>query len=358
MPQSNGKALFLTWHAGTAPGDKEPWASGHRSRKPPPAAWRVVFHEDTDRDHGGPHDPRAQRTSSTTDSRRRSKRSRTERAHIPTALTPAERERLAALHTGPHRVAEGASSSSATFLPGSAADPQLEGQHATDKQPWGPAADQRPAQGVGGQPPEHPPQRAERDDTGPGHGHRPQDQPGPCTTAFPTQAATQPNRQGAEGASQQREHGASSTGADSEMTDTSHPQDSDDPLPPTMTCLMPQQREPSMGYVSGGRAGTTPGHPSPTSATPNWDRQTMPPPTPPATAATEHGSFRRRGSEGALRHPRHHTLERASGSPPGTRPGRQPEQALRRGLPAARRINRNLCAASPGARYPRDTDLG
>ena len=139
----------------------------------------------------------------------RSKRPRTERAHIPTIPTPAERERQAALHTGPHRAAKGASSSSPTSLPGSAAGPLPGGQHATDTRPREPAADQRPALGVRGQPSQHPHPRAGRDDTGPGHGHRPPDQPGPCTTGFPTAAATRPNRQGAEDAPQQREHDAS-----------------------------------------------------------------------------------------------------------------------------------------------------
>ena len=136
---------------------RNPSRSRRRSRMPPPGARRVVFHEDTARDHGGHHDPRAQRMSSTTDPRRGSKRPRTERSHIPTILTPAERERLAPLHTGPHRTADGASSSSAPSLPGSAANPPPGGQHATDTQPRQPAADQRPAEGVGGQPRQHPP---------------------------------------------------------------------------------------------------------------------------------------------------------------------------------------------------------
>ena len=133
-----------------------PGRSRRRSRTPPPAARRVVLHEDTDRGHGSPSDLHAQPTSSTTDPRRRSKRPRTERAHIPTIPTPAERERQATLHTDPHRAAEGASSSSANSLPGSAAGPLPGGQHATDTGPREFAADQRPAQGVGGQPPQHP----------------------------------------------------------------------------------------------------------------------------------------------------------------------------------------------------------
>ena len=64
------------------------------------------------------------------------------------------------------------------------------------------------------------------------------------------------------------------------MTGTSSPQESDDPLPANATCSVPQQREPSTEYVPAGQPGTTPGHPSPTSATPDQDRETMPPPTP------------------------------------------------------------------------------
>ena len=257
---------------------RNPSSSRRRSCTPPPAARRVVFDEDAVRDHGG--DPCARRTSCTTDPRCRSKRPRTEQAHIRTILTPTECERLVALHTGPHWAADGASSSSATSLPGSAADPLPGGQHAADTQPRRPAADQRPAQGPGGQPPQQPPPRAGRDDTGPGHGHRPPDQPGRSTTGFPTQAATQPNRQGAEGASQQRDHDASRPGADAEMTETSDPQESGDPLPATTTCSTPQPRQPSTGYVPGGHPGTNPGHPSPTGATPDQDRETMDPPFP------------------------------------------------------------------------------
>ena len=134
--------------------------------------------------------------------------------------------------------------------------------------------------GRGDSPPSTPPPRPGRDDTGPGHGQRPPDQLGPYTAGFPTPAATQPNRQGAEGTSEQREHGASGTGADAEMTDASDPQESDDPLPATTTCWTPQQREPSTAYVPGGHPGTSPGNPSLTSATPDRDRETMPPPLP------------------------------------------------------------------------------
>ena len=80
---------------------RNPNRSRRRSHTPPPAARRVVLHEDTDGGRGDPNDLHAQRASSTTDPRRRSKRPRTERAHIPTIPTLAERERQAALHTGP-----------------------------------------------------------------------------------------------------------------------------------------------------------------------------------------------------------------------------------------------------------------
>ena len=132
---------------------RNPGRSRRCSRTLPPAAQRVVFHEGVDRDHGGPCDPHAQRTSSTSDPRRRSKRPRTKRAHIPTILTPVERERQAALHADPPQAADGASSSSAASLPGSAANSLSGGPHAADKQPREPAADPRPAQGAGGQPP-------------------------------------------------------------------------------------------------------------------------------------------------------------------------------------------------------------
>ena len=296
--------------------------SRRRSRTLPPAARRVVFHEGMDRDHWGPCDHNAQRTPSTTNPRRRSKRPRTKRAHIPTILTPVEFERQAAPHAGPRRSADGASSSSTASLPGSAADPLSGGPHTTDTRPREPAANPRFAQGMGGQPPPQP-----------------------------------LNRQGTEGTSQKWGRDASGPRADTEMTEASGPQESADPLPAATTCSVPQQREPSTEYTPGGHPGTTSRHPSPTSATLDQDRVTVPPPSPPATAAKGHGSLRRRGTESALRHPRYHTLERAGGSPPGTPPSRQPKQALCRGPPATRRNNRNLCASAPGAGQPRGTGL-
>ena len=176
---------------------RNPGRSRRRGRTPPPAARRVVFHEGMDRGHGGPNDPPAQQTSSAADPQRRSKRPRTERAHIPTIPTPAERARQAALHTGPHQATDGASSS-----------------YAADTRPRGPAANQRPEQGMGGRTPQSPPPQAGHDGTGPGHGQRPPDRLGPYATGLPTPAATQPNRRGAEDAPQQRGHDAGDPGAD------------------------------------------------------------------------------------------------------------------------------------------------
>ena len=132
---------------------RNPGQYRRRSRTPPPAARRVVFHEGMDRDHRGPYNPQAQQTSSIPDPRRQSKRPRTERAHIPTILTPVKRERKAVLHAGPRQAADRPSSSSAASLPGSAADPLSGGPNATDTRPREPAADPRPAHGLGGQPP-------------------------------------------------------------------------------------------------------------------------------------------------------------------------------------------------------------
>ena len=75
------------------------------------------------------------------------------------------------------------------------------------------------------------------------------------------------------------------------MTETSGPQESDDPLPTTASCWMPPQREPSTGYVPGGHPGTTPVHPSPTGATPHQDQETMPPPTPRPSQRRNMGPF-------------------------------------------------------------------
>ena len=215
------------------------------SRTLPPAARRVIFHEGMDRDHEGPCDPQTQQTSSTTDPRLRSKRPRTKRAHIPTILTPVERERQPALHADPRWAADRASSSSTASLPGSAANRLSGGPHAMDTRPREPAADPRPAQAAGGQPPPQP-----------------------------------PNRQGTEGTSQQPGHDASGPRADAEMTGTSGPQESASPLPAATTCLVPQQQEPFKEYVPGVHPGTTSQHPSPTSASLDQDRVILPPPPP------------------------------------------------------------------------------
>ena len=224
---------------------RNPGRSRRRSRTPPPAARRVVFHEGMGRDHGGPCDPHAQRTLSTTDPRRRSKRPRSERTHIPTILTPVERERQAALHADPRRAADGASSLSATSLPGSAANP-LSGDHTPRTRDQGSL---RRTQGL----------RKER-------GGSPPLQP--------------PNHQATEGTSQQPGHDASGPRADAEMTGTSGPRESAGPLPAATPCSMSQQQEPSTEYVAGGHPGTTSRHPSPTSAALDQDRVAMPPPPP------------------------------------------------------------------------------
>ena len=233
-----------------------------------------------DRGHGGPNNPPARQTSSATDPRRRSKRPRIERAHIPTIPTPAQRARHAALHTGPHQATDGVSSTSAASLQGLAAGPLKGGRHAADTRPRGPAVEQRPEQGVGGQTPQSPALQAGRDGTGPGLGHQPPGQLGPYTTGLPIPAATQPNRQGGEDAPQQRGHDADDPGADEEMTEVSGPQKSSGSPLTAASCSMSPQREPSTGNVPEGHLGTTPGHPSPTGTTPDQDRETMPPPPP------------------------------------------------------------------------------
>ena len=95
---------------------RNPDPSRRRSRTPPPAARGVVFHEGAERGRGGPNNPPARQTSSAGDPRRRSMRPRTQRTHIPTIPTPAERAQQAALHIASHQATDGASSSSAAFL--------------------------------------------------------------------------------------------------------------------------------------------------------------------------------------------------------------------------------------------------
>ena len=73
------------------------------------------------------------------------------------------------------------------------------------------------------------------------------------------------------------------------MTETSESQESGDSPPTAAACSMPQQRESSTGNKPGGHPGTTPGHPSSTGATPDQDRETMPPKAPVPSATEEHG---------------------------------------------------------------------
>ena len=197
------------------------------------------------RDHGGPCDPHARQPSSTTDPRRPSKRPRTERTHIPTILTPVEREQQAAIHADSHQAAEEASSSSAASLPGSAANPLSGGPHAADTRRREPAADPSPAQGAGGDPPPQPRGRQATEDT-----------------------------------SRQPGHDASGRRADTEMTGASGPQESPGPLPAATPCSVPQQREPSTEYLPWGHPGTISRHPSPAGAMLDQDRMAMPPPAP------------------------------------------------------------------------------
>ena len=230
-----------------------------------------------DRGHGGPNDPPARQTSSAANPRPRSKRPRTERVHIPTIPTPAERARQAALHTGPHQATNGAFSSSAASLPGSAASLLRGGQNAADTRPRGPAADQRPEQGVRGRTPHTPPPQAGHDGTCPVQGLWPPSQLGSCATGLPIPDATQPNNRGAEDAPQQRRHGTGDPGADEEMTEASGPQKSSGSPATAASCQMSPQQEPSTGNVPEGHLDTTPGHPSPTGTTPDQDRETMAP---------------------------------------------------------------------------------
>ena len=68
--------------------------------------------------------------------------------------------------------------------------------------------------------------------------------------------------------------------ADAELTETSGPQEYGNQQPAAAACLMPQQQEPPTGYVPEGHPGKKPGHACPTGATPDQNRETMPPPTP------------------------------------------------------------------------------
>ena len=224
---------------------RHPGGSRRRSRTPPPAARRVVCNEDMDRDHGGPRDPHAWQKSSTSDPRRRSKRPRTKRTHIPTILTPAERERQAALQADPRQTAGETSSSSAASLPGSAADPLPRGPHATDTRPREPAPDPSPTQGAGGQP-------------------SPQSR----------------SRQATEGTSRQPGHDASGPRADTEMTGTPSPQEPAGPPPTATPCSMPRNGNSPRSTCPGDTR--APSHGTPTRLTRHWTTTWWPcPPRPP-----------------------------------------------------------------------------
>ena len=260
---------------------RNPDRSLRRSRTPAPAARRVVFHEGADRDLGSPNDPPDRQTSPAADPRRRSKRPPTDRTHMPTIPTPAERARQAALHTGPHQATDGASSSSAPSLPASAAALPPRGQNTADARPRGPAADQQPQQGVGGRTPQSPPPHSARDSTSPGHGHGPPDQPGQCATGLPTLAVMRPNHRDTEDTPQQQGAGSRRPGSGQRNDRGLRPSGVHWPPPSTTTRhLMSPQQEPSTGSVPEGHSDTALGHPFPTGTTPDQDRETMPPPPP------------------------------------------------------------------------------
>ena len=312
---------------------KNPSRSGRRSWRPPPAARRVVFREDTDRG-----------------------------LEVPTTAAPNEHHLPPipdASPRGPHRTstqphlshttrARATGSASHGPPPGGRwsvqlvrhLSPRVGGRPATG----GTARHGHTAKGTRGRPtvcrmggednpPNIPPLQAGCDDTGPEREHRPPNQLGLYTRGFLTPAATRQNRRGAGVAPQQREHDRSGAGADAEMTGTSGPKDSGDSLPTAEACSMPQQQEPSMGNVPRGLPGTAQGQPSPTGATPDQDREAVPPPLPPTTTTEE-----LRALYGI------HTTAlstRSSASPPRTPPERRPEQALRRSPPDTRRNNRS-----------------
>ena len=156
----------------------------------PPAARRVFLNEDMDRDHEGPRDPHARRTSSTSDPRRRSKRPCTDR---PSASGKQRFKRTLARRRAKRP-----------------AHP-----HAMDTRPREPAPDPSPTQGAGRQP-----------------------------------SAQSRSRQATEGTWRQPGHDASGPRADTEMTGTSSPQEPAGPLPTATPCSMPRQREPPTGATS------------------------------------------------------------------------------------------------------------
>ena len=178
------------------------------------------------------------------------------RVHIPTIPTPANRARQTALHTDAHQAADGASSSSAASLPGSAAGPLPGGQHAAHTGQRGPTANQRPEQGVGRQTPQRPPRKqgvtTPVPDTGIGHptnsARTPRGSP-PQLQHSPTAGARRTHRDN-------WDHDAGGPRADAEMTETSGPQKSGGSPPTATPCSMPQQREPSTGNVPEGHLGT------------------------------------------------------------------------------------------------------
>ena len=142
---------------------------------------------------------------------------------------------------------------------------------------------------MGGRTPQSPPPHARRDSTSPRHGHWPPGEPGQCASGLSTFAVTQPSRQDAEDAPQQRGQDSGDPGAEEEETEASRPQESSGPPPTSASRPISPQQEPSTGIVPEGHPDTTPGHPSPTGTTPDHDREAMPPrpPRPPERRDTD-----------------------------------------------------------------------
>ena len=145
-------------------------AAGH------PAARRVVFHEGTDRGHGGLPANRHHLPPIPAAGPRGPAPSGRTSPPFPAQQSERDRQRSTQATTRPQTVRP------ARPLPPPQSRPPLRCQgerNAAGTRPRGPAADQRPERGVGGQTPQSPPPpQAGRESTGPRHGHRPPDQAG------------------------------------------------------------------------------------------------------------------------------------------------------------------------------------
>ena len=167
---------------------RNPDRSLRRSRAPPPAARRVVFHEGVDRlagpigiicrgfpapVKGGPHRADAHP--------RHSRAGRASATGSAPHQPPPGNRRCIQLVPPP------SSQSHQPVCRQRDGTPQTRGQ-------GDPQQTSNPNRGVGGRNPETPRPRAGRDSTSPGQGQRPPDQPGQCATGLPTLAVTQSNR--------------------------------------------------------------------------------------------------------------------------------------------------------------------